>query len=85
MCKSYKITDKILYNFYYGILDIGNYYNVIDNLTLDIFINVKLDMVDKLNITCLYIDNKSNRYYFKNKFFIFGCPRLLVRLLEQQL
>ena len=85
MCKSYKINDKILYNFYFGVLDVGDYYNVIHNLVLDVFINVKLDLVDKLDITYLYMDNKGNRYYFKNMFFIFGRPCLFVRLIEQQL
>ena len=85
MCKDYKINDKILYNFYYGVLDVGDYYNVINNLVLEIFINVKLDLVAKLDITYLYMDNRGNRYYFKNMYFILGRPRLFVRLLEEQL
>ena len=85
MCKDYKINDKILYNFYYyGVLDVGNYYNVIDNLTLDIFINIPLTLIDKLDITSLYIIN-NNRYYFKNIFGILGRPRLFVHLLKEQL
>ena len=85
MCKSYKINNNVLYNFYYGVLDVGSYYKIIHNLTLDIFINVKLDLVGKLDITYLYMDNRGNRYYFKNMYFILGRPRLLMLLLEQQL
>ena len=84
MCNNYKITNKILYNFYYGVLDVGNFYNVIDNLALDIFINVPIDLIDKLDITSLYIIN-NNRYYFKNVFGVLGRPRLFVYVLKEQL
>jgi hypothetical protein len=85
MCYGYTRTDRLLNNLYYGVLDVGNFYNVIDNLTLDIYINVKLDLVDSLDITYFYLDYKGNAYDFKNVFAVLGRPRLFSVLLEQQL
>ena len=77
-------TNQILNNFYFGLLYVGNFYNIHTNLVLEIVINIPIDLIDKLDITSLYIIN-SNRYYFKNVFGVLGRPRLFVHLLEQQL